>query len=369
LTETGGALTPTGFTVTATAEGAPEINQSAAGSLTVRNAFVQVTSVTPSPSFTNPGGLVDVSARILNITDNPLPAQAFYTVSDANGNIVFTSTPVSVPFTAFASFPTVDLGEFNTTGLAEGSYTINVMVTDSSGNPLTNVIGQSSVVIGSPVTASLSVSPTTIYLSTDAAGYGWFIDTLPHTNAANPSASLSGHEDLLTVLMHELGHTLGLNDLNPAKFPDDLMTETLATDVQRMPSALDVMKVIGAKSNSISAVSVQAVPVKDALSHTAVSTLQSAEPLMGGLATSATTQQYLVLIVALVSEEVGTSGSNSLAGTFTTSSTDPPETVVDPQRTDIKSHPASPNGTLGFGDEKNDEPRDTGTDNPFDHYA
>jgi uncharacterized membrane protein len=158
LTETGGELTPTSFSVIATAVGAPEINRSAAGSFTVRSAFVQVTSVTPSPSFTNAGGKVDVTARILNITANPLLAQAFYTVSDPGGNVVFTSTPVSVPFTSFVSFPTVDLGSFDTTGLAQGSYTISVMVTDAAGNPLTNVIGQSSIVVGSPVTASLSLS-------------------------------------------------------------------------------------------------------------------------------------------------------------------------------------------------------------------
>jgi uncharacterized membrane protein len=158
LAETGSELTPTGFSVTATAEGAPEINRSAAGSLTVRNAFVQVTSVTPSPSFTNQGGKVDVTARVLNVTANPLPAQAFYTVSDPGGNVVFTSTPVAVPFNAFVSFPTVDLGSFDTTGLAQGSYTIGAMVTDAAGKPLTNVIGQSSVVVGSPVTASLSLS-------------------------------------------------------------------------------------------------------------------------------------------------------------------------------------------------------------------
>lgn len=161
LTETGGELVPTGFTVTATAEGAPEINRSAAGSLTVRNAFVQVTTVTPSPSFTDPGGTVDISARILNVTANPITAEAYYTVSDPGGNVVFTSGPVSVPFSSFVSFPTVDLGSFDSTGLAEGSYTISVMVSDAAGKTLTNVPGNASVQVGSPVTASLALANTT----------------------------------------------------------------------------------------------------------------------------------------------------------------------------------------------------------------
>ena len=61
---------------------------------------------------------------------------------------------------------------------------------------------------------------------------------------ADPSAAAAGHEDLLTVLMHELGHTLGLNDLDPALFSADLMAETLATGVQRLPSAQDVAAAI-----------------------------------------------------------------------------------------------------------------------------
>lgn len=162
LTEASGELTPTGFTVTATAEGAPEINRSAIGSLTIRNAFVQVATVTPNPSFSDPGGKVDISARILNVTANPMTAEANYTVTDPGGNVVFTSIPVSVPFSSFVSFPTVDLGSFDTMGLAEGSYTISVLVTDAAGNSITNVPGQASIQIGSPVTASLSLASTNL---------------------------------------------------------------------------------------------------------------------------------------------------------------------------------------------------------------
>lgn len=162
LTETGGELVPTGFAVTATAEGAPKINRSASGSLTVRNAFVQVTAVTPNPSFTDPGGTVGISARILNVTANPITAEAYYTVADPGGNVVFTSSPVSVPFSSFVSFPTVDLGSFDTTAFADGSYTISVMVTDAAGNALTSVPGHTSVQVGSPVTASLSLNTTAL---------------------------------------------------------------------------------------------------------------------------------------------------------------------------------------------------------------
>ena len=87
-----------------------------------------------------------------------------------------------------------------------------------------------------------SLGGNTIYLSADAAGYGWFIDAAPATVAL--SAPPAGREDLLTVVMHELGHVLGLNDVDPATFPDDLMAETLATGVRRLPSAQDVTEVV-----------------------------------------------------------------------------------------------------------------------------
>ena len=35
--------------------------------------------------------------------------------------------------------------------------------------------------------------------------------------------------DLLTTVMHELGHILGDSDLNPQSYPDELMSGTLRT--------------------------------------------------------------------------------------------------------------------------------------------
>jgi hypothetical protein len=76
-----------------------------------------------------------------------------------------------------------------------------------------------------------------ISLSPDGAGHGWFVDPTPYqdeefTNgtafAGSPAA---GREDLLTTVLHELGHLAGLpDDSGSALMADALPTATRRTD-------------------------------------------------------------------------------------------------------------------------------------------
>ena len=45
--------------------------------------------------------------------------------------------------------------------------------------------------------------------------------------------------DLLTVVEHELGHVLGLSDIDPSSQPNDLMATTLPPGVRRQPTTQD----------------------------------------------------------------------------------------------------------------------------------
>jgi hypothetical protein len=73
--------------------------------------------------------------------------------------------------------------------------------------------------------------PGTIYLDATADGYGWFMD---------PTASpVTTQVDLLTVVMHEMGHALGLPDITTPG-STDLMAQALAKGIRRLPSVADI---------------------------------------------------------------------------------------------------------------------------------
>jgi Ca2+-binding RTX toxin-like protein len=76
---------------------------------------------------------------------------------------------------------------------------------------------------------------TTIYIDSTAAGHGWSLDIA--------SSPVIGRVDLLTVLMHELGHVLGLDHAAPGESNQDLMNSTLSTGVRLVPMRDDVATV------------------------------------------------------------------------------------------------------------------------------
>ncbi len=162
VTEPTDKLTAFNFEVTATAESAPDIVRKASGALTLRNELVQIASVPASPPFTDPGGSVAVSARILNAVNEDRDALAGFTVKNGAGDTVFTSTPVLIPLTVLSSLDTFSLGAFDTTGYELGRYTLTVVATESNGTEIPGAVGEGFVLIGSPVAANLAITPETI---------------------------------------------------------------------------------------------------------------------------------------------------------------------------------------------------------------
>jgi hypothetical protein len=91
-----------------------------------------------------------------------------------------------------------------------------------------------------------------ILLDVNAAGHGWFVDATPAADeefqaaggglqAVSPQAV--DHIDLESVVMHELGHIVGLDDLAASS---SLMGESLQSGQRKMPGADEVAAVFAA---------------------------------------------------------------------------------------------------------------------------
>ena len=78
------------------------------------------------------------------------------------------------------------------------------------------------------------VSGHTIWLDDNAAGWGWFVDNTPCDDSEFRTPGNQGEQgriDLLTVLMHEVGHLLGQEHET-----DGVMAATLADGTRLSPA-------------------------------------------------------------------------------------------------------------------------------------
>ena len=92
-----------------------------------------------------------------------------------------------------------------------------------------------------------SFAPGLITLDADAAERGWYLDGTPLDDVefgtvfsltraqTDPAGAPAGHYDLLTTVMHEMGHALGLDDHYEAGARDDLMFGYLFAGERRLP--------------------------------------------------------------------------------------------------------------------------------------
>ncbi|WP_372895479.1 putative Ig domain-containing protein, partial [Stieleria sp.] len=99
---------------------------------------------------------------------------------------------------------------------------------------------------------SAANDPGTLLLSSDAAGHGWFIDPTPETaeeffwdSTANqyvaiPGGPADGKVDLVTTILHEQGHAIGLH--HSGENPHSLMNHSLPVGVRRLPHATDLLE-------------------------------------------------------------------------------------------------------------------------------
>lgn len=160
ITITPSAGTAFEFSVTASVNGVAGSARTIKGYLGARAEFLNVASVTATPAFTNAGGIVGVVARIANSVNQARNVNVALAIKQ--GSAVVRNGPTrTVTLSVQSLLTTVDFGAIGTTGLANGSYGLEVTVTDAgSGQQIPGGKGAGTLLIGQPVTSSLSVAPT-----------------------------------------------------------------------------------------------------------------------------------------------------------------------------------------------------------------
>ena len=239
------SLTATHGTVTL--PGLPGIH-GLTGPISSLNSHLDGLVFTPDPGYT---GLASIQITTNDLGHNgsgsapnvvtPVPITVGSTLLAAGGDVAGSST--AVPLTQADLQPIVN--EAIARWVAAGLSAQSVDAMSKARFVVTNLPGAELGLAGGG----------TIYVDSNAAGYGWFVDATPAKDEEF-SATGSGSQlqaidpravdrmDLLTVVEHELGHIAGLDDL--ASSMSSLMSSSLGEGLRRSPTAKEVEAVFAA---------------------------------------------------------------------------------------------------------------------------
>lgn len=188
----------------------------------------------PSPEFT---GIVTFTYRTWDHWTYSDPATVTLTITSPlmlSAPPVENSTAASVDADAVRRFLVAAGERWHEAGVSrhivgKALESLTVTVTDLPGSQLAGIHG------------------SVIFVDHNAAGHGWFVDATPGDDAEFPRATTGGlragtnspayeHADLLTAVMHEMGHWFGLPHSDR---PGNIMHEELDLGTRVNPSAVD----------------------------------------------------------------------------------------------------------------------------------
>jgi hypothetical protein len=185
------------------------------GEVFVGQALYPAASAQQPITVTIPAGPAGLGAKIVaTATDADANTSEFSDPKTVTANLLATGGPASgdvATLSAGELAPIVDLAisRLESFGFAADLFsTVNVTIADLPGAEL-GLAGANSITI-----------------DVNAAGYGWNV---------NPQSAIRNSQsmDLLTAVMHELGHVAGLDDLYDPAMEDDVMFAFLRPGVRK----------------------------------------------------------------------------------------------------------------------------------------
>jgi transglutaminase-like putative cysteine protease len=134
------------------------VSTQANASLRIVEQYIQLTAVTAEPAFVDPGGSSsDLSVAVNNVANIARPAIARTLILDENGGTQFAADfPLTVAAGPVTTYPLTSL---DTTGWANGLYTITVDLLDDSDTLIPDGQGIGYLAVGEALGASQAVTP------------------------------------------------------------------------------------------------------------------------------------------------------------------------------------------------------------------
>ncbi|MBI1299963.1 DUF11 domain-containing protein, partial [bacterium] len=138
------------------------LRREAQARLNAVDKFVQVTQVLADPPFVDSGGsATDLSVRVANIGGVLRTAVAGVVVTAPSGAVEFSQA--EIPLTILGGSPrTYDLTNVDTSGWAEGVYTVTVDLRDAAGDVIPDGSGYGYLSVGQALQIEHSVSPEVV---------------------------------------------------------------------------------------------------------------------------------------------------------------------------------------------------------------
>jgi len=153
-------LTTFPLTVTASVSSVTGSTQTASATLTARSQFLSVQNVVANPEFISPGATAMVTASLANVVNQNRTVNVTLTVLNSSNTVVLSPPPQPVTLSLLSLVTPVNFGTIAAQNLPAGMYTLQVTVTDPATNQtLPGGVGTGALLIGSPVTATLTVNP------------------------------------------------------------------------------------------------------------------------------------------------------------------------------------------------------------------